>query len=154
MAVSILFVCLGNICRSPTAEGIFRHMVREQGLHDRIQTDSCGTAGYHIGAKPDKRSLATAQKRGYDFSDLRARKLEAKDLDRFDHILVMDKSNLDDTLQLANESNKHKVQLFLSYHTDNDIVEVPDPYYGGPDGFEHVVDLIEDASANLLKSLK
>lgn len=154
MTVSVLFVCLGNICRSPTAEGVFRHLIQQHGLQHKIKTDSCGTAGYHVGAKPDSRSLATAKKRGYDFSDLRARKLSAADLDNFDHVLVMDESNLEDTLQLANESNKHKVELFLNYHPDADIAEVPDPYYGGADGFEYVVDLIEAASYQLIEKLK
>ena len=98
--------------------------------------------------------MSAAQKRGYDFSDLRARKLEAKDLDDFDYILVMDQSNLDDTLRLATDQNRHKVKLLLDYHNTHDVVEVPDPYYGGSDGFENVISLIEEASLNLLKSLK
>lgn len=141
--MKVLMVCLGNICRSPLAEGILRKKAAEQNLN--IEVDSCGTAGYHIGEPADIRSINKAEEHGFDINDLRGRQLENSDLDEFDHILVMDKSNYQNTIALANESNQQKVKLILSYTNSNHIKEVPDPYYGGADGFENVYQLLDNA---------
>ncbi len=151
--VKVLFVCLGNICRSPTAQGIFEHMVKEAGLEDKIIIDSAGTAGYHIGVQPDKRSQAAALKRNYDLSAQRARKVEYEDFVEFDYILAMDESNFEDIKEIAPRELYHKIHLILDYGSSGK-KSVPDPYYGGEKGFELVLDLLEEACEGLLKKIR
>ncbi|MDX2174318.1 MAG: low molecular weight protein-tyrosine-phosphatase [Bacteroidota bacterium] len=137
----ILFVCLGNICRSPLAEGIALHLIKQHKLN--VSVDSAGTSNYHIGEAPDKRTIDNASKHGVDLSSLRARQFSEKDFNLFDKIFVMDKNNLKDVLLLAkNEEQKNKVQLFLSINSSNTISEVPDPYYGDEQKFEAVYQLV------------
>ena len=151
----ILFVCLGNICRSPTAEAVFRKKVEEAGLSAAIQMDSCGTAGYHIGEPPDQRTMQAARQRGFDMSMLRGRQVAAADFDHFDLILAMDHANLRELQRQADAGQQHKIQLFLQYGSGAiSEQEVPDPYYGGPAGFERVLDLVEDACDGLLEHVK
>jgi len=149
----VLFVCLGNICRSPTAEAVFRAKVMQQGLTDKVAFDSCGTAGYHVGEAPDRRATDAAQKRGYPMSDLRARQLHDEDFEFFDYILAMDRSNYTHMKQRAPAHLHAKIELFLKY-SSSDEREVPDPYYGGPEGFNHVLDLVEDACDGLLQRIQ
>lgn len=152
--VSVLFVCMGNICRSPTAEVVFRHYVESAGLSERILIDSAGTHDYHIGHAPDLRSQQAAEQRGYDMSELRGRQVESQDFERFDYILAMDRANLAILQYLAPRGCKKQVGLLLDfsrYHTER---EVPDPYYGGAQGFEHVLDMAEDASQGLLQHIR
>lgn len=160
--IKILFVCMGNICRSPTAEGVFRSLVEKEKRLTNIYIDSCGTIAYHVGESPDKRSSKAAKIRGYDLSSIRARKIENDDFFTFDYILAMDTENLNN-INLMKEhlkENSHEkewdkiaeVSLFLDY-ASVDSVNVPDPYYGGASGFEDVLDLIEDASRGLISHL-
>jgi len=151
--IKVLFVCMGNICRSPTAEGVFRHVVESSGLSGQIIIDSAGTHDYHIGAEPDKRSQQAASLRGYDLSQLRGRQVSVQDFHEFDHILAMDTDNLANLQRICPGELSYKVRLFLEYGKHFEQSEVPDPYYGGGQGFEHVLDLIEDASAGLLESI-
>ena len=151
--MKVLFVCLGNICRSPTAEGVFRHKVREAGLEDRIEIDSAGTGDWHVGKAPDARTRAAALRRGYDLSSLRARQVSAADFSRYDLILAMDHANLRDLKRLRAGTGTAELDLFLR-HFDLEIDEVPDPYYGGDDGFEQVLDLVEQACDGLLMEVK
>ncbi|MFP9113423.1 low molecular weight protein-tyrosine-phosphatase [Flavobacterium sp. RHBU_3] len=141
MAVKILMVCLGNICRSPLAEGIMQSKLPS----DKFIVDSAGTGGWHAGEGPDKRSVSTAKGRGLDISKQRARKLKKSDFDTFDYIYVMDRSNLSDVLQLAPAIQKHKVKMIMDELHPELGVEVPDPYYGGPQGFEDVYDMLDEA---------
>lgn len=150
---SVLFVCLGNICRSPTAHGVFRQMVQDRGLETQIHIDSAGTGGWHVGSEPDNRAQAAARRRGYELSDLRARQVSLSDFERFDYVLAMDKDNLRDLQRQAPAVYHEKIRLFLSYRDDGSIAEVPDPYYGGEQGFNHVLDLVEEASAALLDTI-
>ncbi len=149
----ILFVCMGNICRSPTAEGVFRQKVLDAGLEERIHIDSAGTHAYHVGEPPDSRAQAAALQRGFDLSDQRARRVSAADFEEFDYIIAMDQSNFADLQAICPPGHEHKIKLFLEYGERCDTCEVPDPYYGGRTGFERVLDLIEDAAEGLLKSL-
>ena len=147
----VLMVCLGNICRSPLAEGILRAKARQLNLP--IEIDSCGTAGYHIGETPDPRSVEKAAEYDIDIRSLRGRQIEARDLERFDYILVMDRHNRRDVLQLPNaEKYSDKVRLILDYTPQALQSEVPDPYYGGPDGFEHVYQLLDQALDAFIRS--
>lgn len=149
---NILMVCLGNICRSPLAEGILRHQSKEQNL--AIEVDSCGTANYHVGDKPDTRSIKKANEYGIDISHLRGRQFQLSDFDFFDWIYVMDKSNYENIIALArNQQDKQKVKLILNEISNNNN-EVPDPYYGGEDGFEQVYQLLNDACKQIIKKLK
>jgi protein-tyrosine phosphatase len=150
----VLFVCTGNICRSPTAEGVFRKLVADAGLADRIASDSAGTHGYHVGEPPDVRTQAAARRRGYDLSGLRARKVAREDFHRFDLLLAMDREHHDILGRLAPPAVGHKVQLMMGFARGAAHVEVPDPYYGGPEAFELVLDLLEDAAAGLLERLR
>ncbi len=150
----VLFVCLGNICRSPTAEAVFTQYVKKAGLSEFVAVDSAGTGGYHVGEPPDKRAVKIAAKRGYDLSQLRARKFEIQDFELFDTILAMDNSNYSDLYRLADAAQRKKLRLFLDYHPDPDWSDVPDPYYGGAEGFEQVLDLCEEASKYLLENLR
>jgi len=151
---SLLFVCLGNICRSPTAEAVFREIARREAPELRLLIDSAGTADYHIGEPPDPRSQAAARRRGYDMSSLRARMLMANDFERFDLILAMDRANLATIESRAPEGRASQVRLFLEFAADAGHDEVPDPYYGGPTGFEQVLDLVESASRGLIEHLR
>lgn len=151
--VNVLFVCMGNICRSPTAEGYFRHIVEDAGLTDKIKIDSAGTHAYHIGSPPDHRAQAAAINRGIDLSSLRGRKVEHSDFKNFDYVLGMDNSNHSDLQEVAG-GNAENLFLFLEFANNFSETEVPDPYYGGDQGFEHVLDLIEDASIGLLNDIK
>ena len=145
----ILFVCLGNICRSPLADGILRRKVVENKLN--FEVDSCGTAAYHVGEKPDPRMIQTAKNRGTDISFLRARQFSKTDFDYFDSIFVMDKENYKNIIALTtNESQKEKVKLILNEINPNNNDEVPDPYYGGQEEFEHVYDLLDLATDKIL----
>lgn len=151
----ILFVCLGNICRSPLAEGIFRKHVEAAGLGDRFDIDSAGTGDWHIGEAPDKRAQATAHSKGLDISGLRGRQFSVEDFSRFDRIVVMDSANHRDVSKLAaNDEQAGRVEFLLDYAEDSDGIDVPDPYFGGDDGFEHVYALIDGACQNLLTSLR
>lgn len=154
MSVKVLFICMGNICRSPTAHGVFAHQVAEAGLNHAIETDSAGTHAYHVGKPPDHRAQNTALQRGYDLSDLRARKVGLIDCEQYDYLIVMDQDNLMDVLALCANGNHEKVQLFLSYAENTSTQEVPDPYYGGSGGFDNVLDLVEAASAGLLQEIR
>jgi len=157
--VSVLFVCMGNICRSPSAEGVFRHQVEQAGLSDAIRIDSAGTHAYHVGEPPDSRSMAHAAKRGYDLGSQRARQVCGDDFRTFDLILAMDRNNLN-ALKLGSDVTYHeKIQLFLDFLPPETpkalkLSEVPDPYYGGDAGFEQVLDLVTLASEGLLAYLK
>ncbi|KAB7627626.1 low molecular weight protein-tyrosine-phosphatase [Alkalilimnicola sp. S0819] len=154
MTSSVLFVCLGNICRSPSAHGVFRELVREAGLTERVLMDSAGTADWHQGKAPDPRSIVAAAARGIDIADLRARQVTNEDFVRFDRILAMDEQNLADLRARCPEAHQHKLGLFLELTPDSPVREVPDPYYGGDQGFQQVLDLIEAASRSLLEALR
>jgi len=149
-APSVLFVCLGNICRSPTAEGVFKHKALQNGFE--VSVDSAGTAGYHDGAAPDKRAQHVANNKGYDLTRLKCRKVQESDFETFDYIIAMDHANVRDLRKKCPEELHHKISLFLS-HSSSDFEEVPDPYYGGGKGFELVLSLIEDAADGLLLNL-
>ncbi|MFV1980480.1 MAG: low molecular weight protein-tyrosine-phosphatase [Rhodothermia bacterium] len=154
MPLRILFVCLGNICRSPLAEGVFRKHVAEAGLGGDVEADSAGTGAWHVGEPPDRRMRQTASRHGVYLDDIRARKFDRVDLDRFDLIIAMDRSNLQDILGMASPQQRSKVKLFRSYdESGGGQGDVPDPYYGGPDGFEHVFEIVERTSRNILSSV-
>lgn len=152
-AYSVLMVCTGNICRSPTADGLLRHRLRQAGLHKRVLVDSAGTHDYHVGHPPDRRSTAKAQAYGVDLSMLRARQVEAADFQRFDLILAMDQGHHDILLQLCPPQHRDKVKLYLDYAPDFGR-EVPDPYYGSEDGFETVWRMCDAVSAALLDEIR
>jgi protein-tyrosine phosphatase len=152
--VRILFICLGNICRSPSAEAVLRAIAAKEAPDLHLEIDSAGTAGYHIGAAPDARSQEAARRRGYDMSPLRARIVETADFERFDLVLAMDENNLSVLQQRVPAAYRERVQLFLDFAPDCGMSEVPDPYYGGPAGFEHVLDLVEEASRGLIAHLR
>lgn len=143
---------MGNICRSPTAEGVFRHYVNEAGLAEQIHIDSAGTHAYHIGESPDRRANAAAERRGISLADIRARRVTNDDFATFDYIIAMDEDNQERLLERAPDEHRSKVQLFLSYASVGE-TEVPDPYYGGAAGFDRVLDLVEAASRGLLETL-
>jgi protein-tyrosine phosphatase len=149
----VLFVCLGNICRSPMAEGVFRHAVAAAGAQDLFRIDSAGTGGWHAGSPPDPRAQAALRKRGVDISGLCARQADEDDFYTFDLLLAMDADNRRDLLAIAPKGHEGKVKLFLDYAPQAPTREVPDPYYGGPGGFDHVFALVEAASQGLLQSL-
>ncbi len=152
--VSILFVCMGNICRSPTAHGVFRELVRREGLEHAIFVDSAGTHAYHIGKAPDKRSQETAERRGIDLSDLRARRAESADFEHFDYILAMDQDNYHGLMAICPRGMEDKLALFMDYAPHLKTREVPDPYYGAAGGFEQVFDLVEAAAEGLLADIR
>ncbi len=151
--IGVLFVCLGNICRSPTAHGVFQQRVDSRSLGERIVVDSCGTGDWHIGHPPDKRSAAAARVRGYDLSALRARQVGRDDFQHFDYILAMDAANLRDLQQMRPHDFRGELALFLDYADEIDVREVPDPYHGGGDDFDRVLDLVESAADGLLRRL-
>lgn len=152
--VRVLFVCMGNICRSPTAEGVFRHLVDSASLTQHIHIDSAGTHAYHIGNPPDERSQAAAHKRNIDLSKQRARKVSSQDFSDFDYVLAMDNSNMLELQHIVPAGARTQPGLFLSFAQQTRIREVPDPYYGGAHGFEQVLDLVEDASRGLLEAIR
>lgn len=151
---SILLVCMGNICRSPTAEGVLRDKLAAAGLLGRVRLDSAGTHDYHVGKPPDRRAQEAAGRRGYDLSHLRARQVRARDFSDFDLILAMDEDNYRNLLMLCPESQRHKVRLFMSFSRQYTDQEVPDPYYGGSQGFDLVLDMVEDAASGIIDSLR
>jgi protein-tyrosine phosphatase len=152
--VRVLFVCLGNICRSPTAEGVFRAVVAREGLQDAIEVASAGTADYHVGKPADKRARAAALARGVSLDAHRGRQVAVEDFSRFDYILAMDRENLSALLARCPARHRDRVRLFLEFAPESGAAEVPDPYYGGPDGFEHVLDLCEVASRGLIADIR
>lgn len=151
--ISVLFVCMGNICRSPTAEGVFRKLVQEEGVADLFRIDSAGTHAYHVNKAPDHRAQSAAHSRGIDISSLRARQVEVSDFAEFDHVLVMDRDNYDELQFVCPKSQSHKVKFFLDYAPDLKTREVPDPYYGGAQGFERVLDMVEAAAQGFLQEV-
>jgi protein-tyrosine phosphatase len=152
--ISVIFVCMGNICRSPTAETVFRRYVEEAGLQEHILIDSAGTHDYHIGDEPDARTQRAARQRGYDMSKLRGRQVVAEDFTRFDYVLAMDESNLGILRRLRPRESQSHLGLFLEFAEHHQEREVPDPYYGGTDGFERVLDMVEDAAEGLLRHIR
>lgn len=154
--MKVLFVCLGNICRSPSADGILRKKLAEHGLADKVTVDSAGTGDWHIGKAPDERSQAAAVRRGYEISKLRARQVNAEDFDKFDYVLAMDNSNIENMQEFKPKGAvRTEPELFLKrFGADANVNEVPDPYYGGEEGFEHVLDLIEAACDNMIVDIK
>ena len=151
---SVLFVCLGNICRSPTAHGVFARLIDQHDMATEVDVDSCGTGAWHVGQAPDRRATAEAAKRGYDLSPLRARQVCPADFQRFHYILAMDHNNLADLRALCPPDYPGHLGLFLSFADSWQEEEVPDPYYGGADGFNHVLDLVEAASDGLLREIR
>ena len=154
MKTRVLMVCLGNICRSPTAEAMLRKHVHEAGLDARIEVDSAGTADYHVGSPPDRRAIAHGEKRGLAMKKLRGRQVQRSDFDRFDFILAMDDDNLENLLRLRPQGSRAEVGLLMDYARDAGSREVPDPYYGGTEEFDRVLDLVDAASVGLVKALK
>lgn len=152
-SISVLFVCSGNICRSPTAEGVFRHLVSTEGLEDSIFVDSAGCHNYHAGESPDPRSQDAALARGYDLSDQVSRMIKPRDYETFDYILAMDRSNFNFLSSNAPKKHAEKIEMFLKYAPKIRTKEVPDPYYDSVRGFDLVLDMIEVASAGLLQSI-
>jgi protein-tyrosine phosphatase len=152
--IKILFVCMGNICRSPTAEGVFAHLIATRHLAERFQIDSAGTHAYHVGDAPDLRAQKAARDRGVELKHLKARKVASSDFEHFDHILVMDDENHAILSEQCPPNFKHKIRHFLDYAPHLNLREVPDPYYGGHYGFERVLDLVEEASEGLLQALQ
>ena len=152
--IGVVFVCMGNICRSPTAEAVFRQYVERAGFAAQIVIDSAGTHDYHIGSAPDSRTQRAALQRGFDMHDLRGRQIEAADFYRFDYVLAMDTANLAILDRLAPNECPTRARMFLDYAHHHVEREVPDPYYGGEDGFERVLDMVEDAAAGLLQHIR
>ena len=149
--VRVLFVCMGNICRSPLAQGVFENLVRREGLEEEIFVDSAGTGNWHVGERPDVRALSAASLRGLDISAQRARQVRPEDCENFDYILTMDEENYKMVAALCRGSAV--VRPFLDFAPDSREREVPDPYYGGPDGFERVIDLVGEAAEGLLEDI-
>ena len=154
MTIKVLFVCLGNICRSPTAHGVFVEKVNQAGLGEQILVDSAGTGDWHLGHAPDKRASAAAKSRDYDLSSLRARLVTSEDFGRFDYVLAMDNSNFSDLQVMRPDNYSGQLALFLNYTHSYVETEVPDPYYGEGDGFNLVLDMVEAASDGLLTEIK
>lgn len=151
--INVLFVCMGNICRSPSGEAVMNGVVKKAGLDDKILCDSAGTIAFHEGEKADSRMQSHAVKRGYDLTSI-ARKIRFNDFEKFDYIITMDNANYADVLGMDSEGlYSHKVSKMTDYCTEHNDTEVPDPYYGGPEGFEHVLDLLEDACEGLLNKI-
>ena len=150
---SVLFICMGNICRSPTAEGVFRKCVADAGLQDQVEIDSAGTHAYHSAEPADRRAQAAAEARGYSLKGIKARRVTDADFERFDLLLAMDEENRRGLMERADPVHHHKIRLFLDF-ADGDTREVPDPYYGGTAGFERVLDLVESAARGLLADVQ
>ena len=154
MSYSVLLVCMGNICRSPTAEVVLRKLLINNRLGNVVEVDSAGTHGYHVGEAPDARTQRAALARGYNLTQLRARKVARQDIDYFDLILAMDKSNLDNLRRMAPPEAHDRIKLFMDYAKNFDDDEVPDPYYGLGHGFDLVLDMVEDAAHGLVEEIK
>ena len=154
MAIKVLFVCMGNICRSPTAQGVFETLVAEASLAEHIFVDSAGTHAYHIGEPPDARASEAALRRGVDLSPQKARRVSPEDFVEFDYVLAMDRGNYEDLSTQCEPSQLPKLRMFLEFAPDLGVHEVPDPYYGGITGFERVLDLIEEAARGLLAEIR
>jgi len=152
--IKVLFVCMGNICRSPTAEGVFSRLVEERGLEDRVSVDSAGTHAYHIGEPPDARAARAAAERGIDLTHQRARRVTAQDFHQFDYVLAMDSENFNHLTAMCPTGHEFKLRLFLSFAPHLEIRDVPDPYYGGATGFERVLDMVEEAARGLLEDVE
>jgi len=152
--INVLFVCMGNICRSPTAQGVFERLVASHGLSDMIRIDSAGTHAYHVGEKPDVRASEAALRRGIDLGTQRARRVDPGDFIIFDYILAMDSSNYAELAAICSAEELPKLHLFMGFAADSHTRDVPDPYYGGPAGFERVLDLIESAAEGLLAEIR
>jgi protein-tyrosine phosphatase len=152
--IKVLFVCMGNICRSPSAEAVFRHYVENAGLSENILVDSAGTHDYHVGDPPDSRAQHAAQQRGYDMSKLRGRQVGEGDFRRFDYVLAMDRANLAILQRITPQDSVTEARLFLDYARHHTERELPDPYFGGADGFERVLDMVEDAAQGLLEEIR
>ena len=153
MGTAVLFVCLGNICRSPMAHGVLDHMVNAAGLGEQIRVDSAGTGEWHVGEAPDERATAVAVSRGYDLSVLRARLVKPADFSEFDYVLAMDQQNLSNLQLMAPPDYSGHLGLFLDFHSHPLLIEVPDPYYGGTTGFGRVLDMVEEACERLLQEI-
>lgn len=151
--MKILMVCMGNICRSPLAEGVVRHLADHAGMAAAIEVDSAGTLAYHAGEQPDPRARKVAASRGYDLSGMRARRVAEDDFAHFDLVLAMDRQNLAALERVCPDEHLHKLRLFMDYAEGSDADEIPDPYYGGPDGFERVLDMCEAAARGLIGSI-
>lgn len=149
----LLFVCMGNICRSPSAEGVFRRVLAERAPQLTIEIDSAGTHDYHVGSPPDRRAIEAARRRGIDLSQLRARQVSAEDFEHYDLILVMDEDNLDELRRRAPTRYHDRIRLLMEFAPGATSRRVPDPYYGGASGFEEVLDLLEEAAEGLLQDL-
>ncbi|OGI51819.1 MAG: phosphotyrosine protein phosphatase [Candidatus Muproteobacteria bacterium RIFCSPHIGHO2_02_FULL_60_13] len=152
--IKVLFVCLGNICRSPTAEGVFRKLVRDMKLEDQFEIDSAGTHAYHVGEPPDERAQAACALRGIDISRLSGRKAVAGDMEIFDYILAMDRENYENLLEICPTGFESRIRLFMVFAPNRPEGEVPDPYFGGAGGFDRVLDMIEDAARGLLEDIR
>ncbi|MBF0265147.1 MAG: low molecular weight phosphotyrosine protein phosphatase [Gammaproteobacteria bacterium] len=153
--VKVLFVCMGNICRSPTAHGVFQNLVNDNNMANNFEIDSAGTHAYHVGEKPDKRAMSTASGKGVDLSYIRARQVEVSDFSYYDYILAMDQDNYSNLMRIAPDEYHSKVHLFLDFAEKNKTFkEVPDPYYGGIKGFDNVFDMVDDASHGLLNHIR
>jgi protein-tyrosine phosphatase len=152
--IKVLFVCMGNICRSPTAEGVFTHLIEQKNLRDFFEIDSAGTHAYHIDEAPDLRSQKAARDRGIELSHLRARQVTYGDFEDFDYLLVMDDANYEMLINKCPQPYQNKIQYLLDYATKLNFREVPDPYYGGQFGFEKVLDMVEDAAVGFLAALQ
>lgn len=152
--ISVLFVCMGNICRSPTGQGVFERLLAERGLEGRVQADSAGTHAYHVGEPPDRRAAAAAARRGIDLSRQRARRVRHEDFVHFDYVLAMDTSNLEDLSAICPDAHAHKLFRLMDFAPEMVEQDVPDPYYGGPQGFEHVLDLVEAGVEGLIEDIR
>lgn len=152
--INILFVCMGNICRSPSAEGFFASALQKSDHKSAVSIDSAGTHGYHVGHSPDSRAVATALNFDVDISQLRARKVSVSDFDDYDLIIAMDRSNLEDLQRIRPEGSKAELRMMMEYHPDGQPDEVPDPYYGGIEGFNYMCNLLESATRGLLKDIE
>ena len=150
--IRVVFVCLSNICRSPTAEGVFRHLVEQQGLSDHIAADSSGTSGWHNGEPPDRRSQQSAMARGIDLSGLRSRKAQPEDFHKFDYVLAMDSSNFNNLLAICPPGYENRLHMFMKFAPEQGRLDIPDPYY--EDGFDGVFDMLEAASKGLLAEIR
>ncbi|MBZ1349324.1 low molecular weight phosphotyrosine protein phosphatase [Alcaligenaceae bacterium LF4-65] len=154
MMTKVLFVCMGNICRSPSAEGVFRHLINDAGLSDVVGIDSAGTHNFHVGEAPDARAQAAARKRGYEIAHAEARQITAEDFREFDLILAMDWENLSALQQQCPKPHHHKLMLLMRFANEFEEATVPDPYYGGPEGFGKVLDYLEDACQGVLELVR
>ncbi|VAW81683.1 Low molecular weight protein tyrosine phosphatase [hydrothermal vent metagenome] len=152
--IRVLFVCMGNICRSPTAQGVFERLVKEAGLEASITIDSAGTHAYHVGEPPDRRATQAAAVRGIDLTPQRARRVCEKDFESFDYVLAMDHDNLEDLRAICPAHVQERICLLLDYSETDQSGDVPDPYYGGAQGFDHVLDLVEEGARGLLENIR